>query len=228
MKITYTGWLAVVLLLGLLYPTISQATHVRAGVITTRRIPSATSQLTYEITLTAYYDEVGGRIAAQQTPTVEFCFGDGVRATVARQLPVQLINGGTSSINIYRTIHTYPAPEAYKISARIQNRNDNTRNINGGNSINVPFYVASTILVNAELGPNSTPVLLNAPLDSGRVGQRFCYNPAAFDADGDSLAYRSADVVPAQSSDSNPCQQLNVPGYRYPDAYSTTSEAGAP
>ncbi|MBC8156079.1 MAG: gliding motility-associated C-terminal domain-containing protein, partial [Bacteroidetes bacterium] len=104
------------------------------------------------------------------------------------------------------------------------NRNANTRNINNGASADILFYVATTIDVNAFLGQNSTPILLNAPLDSGRVGQKFCYNPAAFDVDGDSLAYRT--VTPAQGFLNNPCQQVAVPNYRLPTVFSTTNEAG--
>ena len=219
MKFTYTGWLAVVLLLGLLWPTVSQATHVRAGVITTRRISN--TQLTYEITLTVYYDEINGRPAAMQSNEALMCFGDGTQAQVAR-VSITPINGGSSSINIYRTTHTYPAPEAYKISGRITNRNAGTKNIN--DSGNTAFYVATTIQVNAALGQNSTPVLLNAPLDSARVGQKFCYNPAAFDVDGDSLSYRLA--IPAQSTPNNPCQQLDVGGHRNVTTFSTSTEAG--
>lgn len=226
MNVTYTkGLLALVLLVGLLWPTLSYATHVRSGAITTRRISN--TQLTYEITLTVYFDQSPqSRQAAAGTNSVNFCFGDGTNTDVPRQLPIQFINGGSSSINIYRTTHTYPANEAYKISARIENRNDNTRNINGGSSIDVPFYVATTISTNAALGQNSTPVLLNAPLDSARTGQKFCYNPAAFDIDGDSLAYRSTGVVPARSLLNNPCLQSPVPGYQFPNVFSTSSETG--
>ncbi len=50
--------------------------------------------------------------------------------------------------------------------------------------------VRSTLVINGSLGQNRTPVLLNAPVDIAAIGQRYIHNPGAFDADGDSLAYR--------------------------------------
>ncbi|WP_460952495.1 gliding motility-associated C-terminal domain-containing protein, partial [Spirosoma daeguense] len=71
---------------------------------------------------------------------------------------------------------------------------------------------------------NSTPVMLNPPLDSGRVGQKFCHNPAAFDIDGDSLAFRLS--VPKTSPTPNSCVGRNIPVYQNPTQHSRTSETG--
>ena len=187
----------------------SWATHIRAGEITARRI-SATA-LTYEITLTTYYDENGGRTASQGAVDADFCIrpsggGAGTVVKVLRQTPIRLINSATS-INIYKTTYTFPSPGRFTISVGMENRNDNILNINGGNSVNTPFYVETILEINAALGLNRTPVMLNPPLDSARVGQRFCHNPAAFDADGDSLAYRMS--IPKQGK-SGTCLGVNV------------------
>ncbi len=186
MRINYTAWLAT-LLVSVLWPALSYATHVRAGEITTRRIPGPT--LTYEITLTAYYDELKGAPAAADAKTIVICFGDGTSEEVPRLLPIRRISPGTS-VNIYRVIHTYPGPGTYTVSGLIQNRNADTKNIGPGNTENIKFWVSTIIQVNTALGLNNTPVLLNPPVDSARVGQKFCHNPAAFDTDGDSIAYR--------------------------------------
>lgn len=212
MKSKYTSWLVVtLLLLGALWPTLSHATHVRAGEITTRRV--GTNPLTYEITLITYFDEVRGAEASRQTTEVEICFGDGNSRLVPRTSQTK-INGGTSSINIYRTTYTYPGPGTYQISAYIENRNGQTININNGNSDNITFWIRTILTVNAGLGLNSSPVLLNPPLDSARVGQKFCHNPAAFDSDGDSLAYRMA--IPQQGPRNNHCRGIDVTAYRDP------------
>ncbi|MFD2938396.1 gliding motility-associated C-terminal domain-containing protein, partial [Spirosoma flavum] len=58
----------------------------------------------------------------------------------------------------------------------------------------------------------------------GRVGQKFCHNPAAFDADGDSLAFRLS--VPKTSLTDNGCQGRDIPAYQDPTRFSTASEAG--
>jgi gliding motility-associated-like protein len=222
MRFIYSIALLGIFLGAVLWPTLSQATHVRAGEITTRRI-SETS-LTYEVTLTTYYDEVGGQQAAGP-PADEYtiCFGDGTTQSVKR-LPKQFINGRTSSINTYRTTHTYPGPGSYTISVAIPNRNANTKNLQSGASETIQFYVSTTIFINPALGLNSTPRLLNPPLDSGRVGQRFCHNPAAFDPDGDSLAFRLS--IPQDIPGLSGCRGRNIPTYLDPTRFSKTSETG--
>ncbi|AQG80113.1 hypothetical protein AWR27_12720 [Spirosoma montaniterrae] len=223
MRFIYTIGLFALFLVALVEPVTSYATHVRAGEITTRRI-SATS-LTYEITLTAYYDEVDGALAAAQgADEYTICFGDGTSALVRRD-PKRFINGRTSSINVYRVVHTYPGPDTYTVSVTIPNRNNDTKNLPPANqSQNISFHVSTTILINPGLGLNSTPVMLNPPLDSGRVGQRFCHNPAAFDADGDSLAFRLS--VPKEGLAETCPRSRNIPAYQDPTRFSRTSETG--
>ncbi len=209
MRAHYTFWPILVCLLSLLASSTTYATHVRAGEITTRRI--SPDRLTYEITLTAYFDEVGGVDAANRADEVDFCLGDGTTLKV-RRLPRIYINNRTTSINIYRFQYTYGSTGTYQISANIVNRNDNTINLRQP-SRDIPFWIRTTIQVNAFLGLNATPILLNPPLDSARVGQKFCHNPAAFDIDGDSLAYRMA--IPQESA-ANICRGFDVVGYRDP------------
>ncbi|UFH52004.1 gliding motility-associated C-terminal domain-containing protein [Spirosoma sp. KNUC1025] len=223
MRFVYTLGLWGLFLGVLLGPTRSQATHVRAGEITTKRI-SQTS-LTYEVTFTAYYDEVNGRdAAAAGADEYTICFGDGSTQAV-RRLPKIYVNGRTSSINIYKTIHTYPGPGTYTIGITVVNRNNNTLNLPPANrSETIPFFVSTTIYINAALLTNSTPVMLNPPLDSGRVGQKFCHNPAAFDADGDSLAFRLS--IPKTSATQTGCTGFNIAAYQNPIQFSTSSEAG--
>ncbi|WP_338871117.1 gliding motility-associated C-terminal domain-containing protein [Spirosoma sp. SC4-14] len=221
MRLVYTIGLIAFALGAILWPNISQATHVRAGEITTRRLPGAT--LTYEITLTTYYDEVTGKTAANDANSYTFCFGDGTQADVKR-VSRKYINGGTSSVNTYVTTHTYAGPGAYTIGVQIANRNKGTLNLPpAGSSDQITFYVSTTILINAALQVNSTPVMLNPPLDSARVGQKFCHNPAAFDADGDSLAYR---LSKPQEGIPNSCRSRFIPAYQDPTTFSTVREDG--
>ncbi|WP_461130815.1 PKD domain-containing protein, partial [Spirosoma aerophilum] len=203
-------------------PNVSQATHVRAGEITTKLI-SKTS-LTYRITFTAYFDEQKGKAAADQAENYTFCFGDGSTADVRRSGRAY-INGRTSSVNSYTVIHTYPGPGTYTIGVTVPNRNADTKNLPpAASSDQIRFFVSTTIYVNAALLTNSTPVMLNPPLDSGRVNQKFCHNPAAFDADGDSLAYRLS--VPKTSLTDNGCAGRDIPAYQDPTRFSTASENG--
>ncbi|WP_332368661.1 gliding motility-associated C-terminal domain-containing protein [Spirosoma telluris] len=221
MRFVYTLGLVCLFLGAVLWPSVSQATHVRAGEITTKRI-SQTS-LTYKVTFTAYYDETpAGKQAANQAEPYTICFGDGTTLEVKRSGRVY-INGNTSSVDTYTAVHTYPGPGVYTIGITVPNRNLNTKNLPAP-SDNIRFFVSTTILINPALLTNSTPVMLNPPLDSGRVGQKFCHNPAAFDADGDSLAYRLS--VPKTSSTDNGCTGPAIPGYQDPTRFSTASEAG--
>lgn len=190
--------LLLIAVIGVFFSTPLWATHIRAGEITAKRISN--TALTYEITLTTYYDEIGGQTASRGATEVTFCirpFGTsaGTLVPVPRQTPQRFINRATS-INIYRTTFTFSSPGRFTISVGIENRNDGIRNINMGRSDQTPFYVETILEINAALGQNRTPVMLNPPLDSARVGQKFCHNPAAFDADGDSLAYRM--TIPRQ------------------------------
>ena len=225
MRFIYQIVLLSVFLGAVLWPSLGQATHVRAGEITTRR--TSETSLTYEITVTTYYDETptgGQQAAAAGADRYTICFGDGTQEVVDR-LPKRFINGGTSSINVYRTTHTYPGPGAYIVSIAIPNRNNNTKNLPpAGSSQNLKFFVSTTIFINAAQGLNSTPLLLNPPLDSARVGQRFCHNPAAFDPDGDSLAYRLS--VPQELVGNAGCRGRNIPAYLDPTRFSRASETG--
>ena len=210
MKPSFIVWLGVLLCLSALWPTVSQATHVRAGEITTRRI--SLSSPTYEITLTAYFDEDGGRTAAGLQNDVLFCFGDGSTERVPRLLPIRQIGfGRKTSVNIYRVVHTYSGPGTYQLIGFIENRNEGTVNIPG--ALEKAFSIRTMLTVNASLGLNASPVLTNPPLDSARIGQKFCHNPAAFDPDGDSLAYRMA--IPLTGSPNLPCRQVDS-GYLDP------------
>lgn len=214
MKLRFLLFFLNLSLFSLLAATTAYATHVRAGEITTRRISS--TSLTYEITLTVYFDERGGRTASEQQDDALFCFGVGGESRSIPRVAAErrFINPNTT-INIYRTVYTYPGPGTYSITTGITNRNDNTRNIPG--SVNVSFQLRTTIVIGPNLGLNSTPVMLNPPLDSARVGQKFCHNPAAYDADGDSLAYRlyTPSGVPNQAVDL--CTPRFVTGYVSPE-----------
>ncbi|GAB3336839.1 hypothetical protein GCM10027299_47240 [Larkinella ripae] len=211
-----------VLLLAMLVVTESQATHLRAGEITTRRISN--TALTYEVTMTTYHDEIGGRTASDQQDPSYFCFGIGPAVAVKRANR-RTINRATT-VNTYIATFTYPGPGTYRITCTITNRNENVRNI--PSSIQTSFQLQTTIVVNADLGLNSTPVMLNPPLDSARVGQKWCHNPAAFDADGDSLAYRLYVPSGRLNDQQGNCTLRSVAGYSDPTAIGVNriNEAG--
>ncbi|NOY37725.1 MAG: gliding motility-associated C-terminal domain-containing protein [Chlorobi bacterium] len=153
------------------------ATHNRAGEITCRQI----SDFTYEITLTTFTYT----LSAADRPQLEVQWGDNTTSIANRQSIVYLPN--FYKRNTYIVRHTYPGPGVYQIVVQDPNRNFGVKNI--PNSVNVIFSVQTTLLINPKIGKNSTPVLLNPPIDKAALGHIFIHNPSAFDPDGDSLSY---------------------------------------
>ena len=159
----------------------ARATHNRAGEITIEFLGG----LTVRATVTTYTvpDSPADR------PFLEVGWGDGNIDTVPR------VNGGGNGViilpgvkkNIYTYEHTYASPSTYRVYMEDPNRNGGINNI--PNSVNVPFYIDTEIIISPFAGASSTPVLLNPPIDDACVGRRYEHNPGAYDPDGDSLSY---------------------------------------
>ncbi|MFN4122610.1 MAG: gliding motility-associated C-terminal domain-containing protein [Flavobacteriales bacterium] len=183
------------------------ATHNRAGEITYRHI----SGFTFEATITTYTKQD----SPADRPEVIISWGDGTLDTIPR------INGGgfgeevapNIKKNVYRGIHTYPGPSVYTISFEDPNRNGGVVNI--PNSINVPFFVSTQLILNPFLGINNSVQLLNPPIDNACAGQVFIHNAGAFDPDGDSLSYRLVDCRGEGG--------LPIPGFGIPQATNSFS-----
>ncbi len=172
----------------------ANATHNRAGEITYKWLYG----YTYEIKIITYTNIGSANLADRCEDTLYFGDGPNSRAIVPRS------NGSSSSlcsgsakdgvplstfikVNEYVTTHTYPGPGNYKMSMTDPNRNAGVINI--PNSVNQVFYIESYLVISTFLGPNSSPVLSFPPIDKGCTGKCFLHNPAASDADGDSLSY---------------------------------------
>ena len=167
------------------------ATHNRAGEIVYRWI----SGLTYEVTVITYTKDSApadrctvfldwGDNTIDELPRVNGNIGPPCGNVAAGEL---LPGVPDVRVNKYRGTHTYPAPGVYTLSMEDPNRNAGVNNIPG--SVNVPFYISSTLVINPILGPNNSPVLLNPPIDDGCTNKEFIHNVGAFDEDGDSLVY---------------------------------------
>lgn len=204
----------------------AQATHLRAGEITAKRISN--TSLTYRVTLTTYTDQINGVAANDGQNFVKFYFGvTGVPLYDVKRKKKTLINAATMC-NVYDTTFTFPAQGRYAITCAITNRNANTVNL-PGRTDEISFFVESTIVVNGALGLNNTPVLLNIPIDTAGVGKRFIHNPGAFDADGDSLAYRL--TIPKRDFGEGSGLGEFITGYKDPSTLGTpllTEDAAGP
>jgi len=181
-------------------PWVTLATHNRAGEITFTHV----SGLRYSILLRTYTKYS----APADRPELVVRWGDGTQDTLSRT------NGGGNGVaigndtklNEYTGEHVYPGPDTYTISMEDPNRNEGVINI--PNSIQIPFYIESILLINSNLGNNNSPILLMPPIHNGCLNQLYVYNPAAFDVDGDRLSYRLV-----------PCRGFNgqvIPGYSLP------------
>lgn len=179
------------------------ATHMRAGEITFKYI----SDLTYEFTITTYVYSP----SEADRPELEIKWGDGKSEIVKRAKRVEL--GNDISYCIYTAQHTFPGVATYTVSLEDPNRNEGVINI--PYSVDVPFYIETQILINPAIKENSSPILLNPPIDYACIEAPFIHNPGAFDADGDSLSYK---IVPCRGEEGK-----IIPGYRYPDASSSFS-----
>ncbi len=176
------------------------ATHNRAGEITYTH----ESGLTYRFTITTYTYTP----SPADRPEIEVDWGDGSFSVVARDSKTSV--GEDISKNVYIANHTFPSSGNYIISFEDPNRNAGVINIPG--SVNVPFYIETELVINPFLGPNSSPILQNPPIDNGCVNVLYEHNPGALDPDGDSLSY---EIVECRGFDGD-----LIPGYSYPNTSS--------
>ncbi len=187
--------------------TLSWATHNRSGEITYRQI--GPNSIEIEIVT---YTKISGQSIQADRDELPVNWGDGSATEIVPR--VNFIDGQYPDIrqNIYVAQHTYPGPnpagQPYIVSMQDPNRNDNILNINGGSSVNVPFYLQTEVFIlNASFfGFNSSPILLEPPVDFGVVGQVFQHTPNGYDPDGDSIAYEL--IVPLSDIGTT------VPGYQ--------------
>lgn len=169
-----------------------------------------------------YYNLVEGAAAANAAQTISVCFGDGNTAQVSRTSS-QTVTGNALSpavtVNEYTVTHLYNGAGVYSIKASVINRNDNIRNINNGQSLNLSFAIQTTVQVGLA---NQTPVLA-LPVSGLLVAlnQPLSLSLAATDADGDSLSYGMGLPMSSLEPGSEPTRFCNsfsvVAGYQFPN-----------
>jgi gliding motility-associated-like protein len=174
--------------------TLTWATHQRAGEITYRHL----SGLMYEFTITSYTYTP----SPADRPEIEVSWGDGSTSIIQRYSKTNMEND--ISKNIYIANHSFPSSGSYNISFEDPNRNAGIVNI--PNSVNIPFFLQTTLIINSFMGSNSSPILLNPPIDNGCYQIPYYHNPGAYDPDGDSLSYHlvscmgyGGEVIPGYS-----------------------------
>lgn len=175
------------------------ATHQRAAEITYEWKGGNA----FEFTLTCYFTS---STAGLQRDSLLMDWGDGFSDYVPRVLYQDL--GDDYYLSVYKMVHVFSSTGTYVISMEDANRNYGVVNV--PNSVGVPMYIESELVINPFLGYNNSVQLLNAPVDKGCVGKPFYHTPSAYDPDGDSLSYR---LVPCKGSYGE-----DIPGYNFPQA----------
>ena len=174
------------------------ATHQRAGEITYKHVGG----LTYEFTIVTYTYTP----SQADRPEIELFWGDNSSSEIQRQSKVSV--GTNISKNTYVAKHTYSSQGIYEVTFEDPNRNAGIVNI--PNSVNIPFFIETIVVILPSLGSNNSVQLLNPPLDNGCVGVTYFHNVGAYDPDGDSLSYK---LIDCRGLDGLP-----IPGYVLPQA----------
>ncbi|KPK84325.1 MAG: hypothetical protein AMS27_10250 [Bacteroides sp. SM23_62_1] len=177
------------------------ATHNRAGEIMLKQL----GEYTFEIIIETFTYS----LSPADRDELDVDWGDNTISVAPRFYRVNLPDFYRH--NKYRAVHTFPGPGTYSIVVQDPNRNDGVQNI--PNSVNVIFSVKTIIKIDPLMGQNSTPVLLNPPIDKAALGQIFIHNPAAYDPDGDSLSY---ELTICTEEDGQP-----IEGYTFPQSSDT-------
>lgn len=162
---------------------VANATHLRAGEITVRRL--SCTGLTFEITITVYTN-TGSEIRFGDGI---LDFGDGSAPVITPTIQNGTFDGLPPNVGFvrYPVNHTFPGPGRYVISYLEPNRNAGILNM--FNSVETRFYLETVINIDPFFGCDNSPRLLVPPIDKACTGAAWFHNPGAFDPDGDSLSF---------------------------------------
>ncbi len=180
---------------------IGYATHQRAAEIIYKHL----NGLTYEVKIITYTRNNAANESRNYLPLI---WGDGNYSELPRVVKTLIQSGEIDVVyNEYIGTHTYPGVGTYILSMEDPNRNYGVVNI--PNSVNVPIYVETELIINPFVGGNNSVQLLNEPIDHGCVDKKFVHNPGAYDIDGDSLSFR---LIKCRGAFGD-----IIPGYVFPD-----------
>jgi hypothetical protein len=220
-------WLSslVGLLLLLVLPGTTWASHIRAGDIQARVDSTNRRHIFFRLTL--YTDRYGvGQDKPVMQDSADIFFGDG--SCTSQPIPRNTRLGGPKTepihitedtdINYYYFDHYFNSDGYFTVSFIGENRVKGVLNISLSDTRT--FYVSTRVRISPSLGYNHSAVLKAPAVDKGAELQVFLHNPGAFDADGDSLSFSLAPSqdVPLGVAGVKSCVPMpqTVPGYRVP------------
>ncbi|UOR03789.1 hypothetical protein MUN82_12610 [Hymenobacter aerilatus] len=171
-----------------LLPLVTYASHIRAGDIQAKSDTTPARNPRRIFFKMVLYTKIPGPQAADQ-PTSTFFFGDGTSIDVARVGNGTVIpSAPNTKVNVYYFDHIYNAPGQYLVSFIGEYRNKEVRNLSTPDR--QAFYLGTSITIDPALGINRSPVLTAPAIDQATANQVYLHSPAAYDADGDSLAFK--------------------------------------
>jgi gliding motility-associated-like protein len=188
------------------------ATHNRAGEITYVHV----DDFTYRVTFTTY---TKASSTQADRPTLQVSWGDSEETEEVARVSQEIV-GPDIKRNIYVADHTFIGPGFFLISFLDLNRNGGIQNI--PNSIDLPFYVESEMVINPFIsgGVNNSAILLNPPIDRACLNRTYIHNPGAFDPDGDSITY---ELVTPRGVNGAPVPLYSLPNEIIPGPENTIS-----
>ena len=203
----------ILIILFFIFPVTTFASHNRGGEITYTHIGG----LSYEFTITTCTDLGSSTGTDRPELYIDFDLGSSFaqRDTFQRatQTPLML----NHQKNTYVGVHTFTSTGTHRITMEDPNRNAGVLNVfPGGNSDDIVFALESYLIISPSQGSsggNNSVQFDECPCPAiACVNKAYCYNPMAFDLDGDSLSY---ELVPPLGAGANP---LNISNYYvYPD-----------
>jgi gliding motility-associated-like protein len=211
--------------LTLVRPQVARATHIRAGDIQTRADRSVGGNPNHIFFRLTIYRDKGSRVPQGLVDTYIF-FGDnsalhGTDQDASGQ-PLMtrtvdpVLSTADTEVLYFDFEHTYGGAGSYPVGFIGEYRNENI--INMANSVSTSFYIETRVIINPAYGaPNRSPMLLAPAVDKAGLGQVYLHNPAAYDADGDSLAFSLRD-----------CQQVKLGNRQISDLATSTNKIITP
>ncbi|MFB9862315.1 T9SS type B sorting domain-containing protein [Rufibacter immobilis] len=163
----------------------AQATHLRAG-----NIYAVADTTANPVPGRFFFTLITFSVFPKPFEDVEatLYFGDCTSQKSPRESETLLNNGQNNTlVNVYRFEHIY-GPGTYTATFVGENRNGGIVNISS--SVTQTFFLQTTVTVDPLLLRNRSPRMQYPPVDVAVRGQVFVHNPAAFDPDGDSLAFK--------------------------------------
>lgn len=188
----------------------AKSTHNRGGEITYKHLGGNT----YEFTITTCTKSS----APADRPELYMNWDDGTPNDTVPRTQIVLIPGYDAQKNVYIINHTFAGAGTFRVTVEDPNRNGGIINLGGASSDQQTFCLATEIIISPFLGINNSVQFTDCPCPEYACRNiKYCYNPQAFDPDGDSLSYK---LVPCLGLG---CNAMAVPlVYQYPDNYGGT------